>query len=238
MLSLLRTAINPARFGYFKQVLEQKVNFDPKGRALLDVGCGGGFLSEEFARLGFSVTGVDPSEKTLQSAAAHAQQVGLQIQYQKGTGEKIPCPDNHFDVVTCCDVLEHVSDLGTVIREITRVLKPGGVFFYDTINRSPLSWLVMIKLFQDWKTTAILPKNLHVYQMFIKPSELVQQMSAAGLLSQHMAGMEPKINPLQLLRLLVQKNKGQVSFKELGERAQFKVTNHKLIGYMGYAIKP
>jgi 2-polyprenyl-6-hydroxyphenyl methylase/3-demethylubiquinone-9 3-methyltransferase len=148
MIHILRTAINPARFGYFGKIWKER-GLKPSELSLLDVGCGGGFLSEEFAKSGFCVTGVDSSAATLQTAQNHAEQAKLDIKYVNGRAEALPFDDATFDVVTCCDVLEHVSDLDVVVKEIARVLKPGGIFFYDTINRTPLSKFVMIKLFQD-----------------------------------------------------------------------------------------
>src|SRR5690348_5371598 len=114
-LHLLRTAINPARFEYMRRVLVEKLNIDLQGKKTLDVGCGGGILAEEFARLGCAVTGIDPSEPSLATARKHASQSGSQIDYQTGTGESIPFDDESFDIVYCCDVLEHVKNLGRVI---------------------------------------------------------------------------------------------------------------------------
>ena len=237
MLSILRTAINPVRFGYFSDLLDRRLKVRPQGMALLDVGCGGGFLSEEFARIGFDVTGVDPSDATLQTASQHAKIASLKINYLRGSGENLPFHDRHFDVVVCCDVLEHVRDVGRVISEISRVLKPCGTFFYDTINRTPLSRLVMIKLFQDWKPTAILPRNLHVYEMFIRPEELKAHLTKSGLEIKDLMGMEPEINPLAMIWLLLKKNRGMIDFRELGEKARFKQSGNMAVGYMGYAQK-
>ena len=171
-LCMLRTVINPGRFGYFRAVLLEQLKIDPRGKQTLDVGCGGGLLAEEFARLGCCVTGVDPSEPSLVVARDHAQQEGLTIDYRTGFGECLPFADASFDIVYCCDVLEHVKDLEMVISEIARVLKEGGIFFYDTINRTFMSKIVTIKLLQEWKATSVMPPNLHDWNMFIKPREL------------------------------------------------------------------
>src|SRR5713101_4863722 len=120
--AILRTGANPGRFGYFREVLLKKVGVDPVGKKALDVGCGGGLLAEEFARLGCQVTGVDPSEPSLATARKHTQQSGLDITYQVGVGEHLPFADASFDIVICCDVLEHVDDVAQVIQEISRVL--------------------------------------------------------------------------------------------------------------------
>ena len=93
-------------------------------------------LAEQFAELGCQVTGIDPSEPSLTTARKHAELMGLNIAYQVGTGEHIPFADASFDIVTCCDVLEHVNDVTRVLPEISRVLVADGIFFYDTINRT------------------------------------------------------------------------------------------------------
>jgi len=133
--STIRFFVNPVRYGYFERVLTQhgwKNAVD-----ILDVGCG--ILAEEFARGGARVTGIDPAPETITTARVHAAAAGLSIDYRVGAGEHIPLPAAAFDVVACCDVLEHVDDVDRVIAEIARVLRPGGLFFYDTINRTFMS---------------------------------------------------------------------------------------------------
>jgi 2-polyprenyl-6-hydroxyphenyl methylase/3-demethylubiquinone-9 3-methyltransferase len=93
-------------------------------------------MSEAYARHGARVTGVDPSSVSLAVARSHARESRLSIRYEQGRGEAIPLPDASFDLVSCCDVLEHVDDLDAVIRQIARVLRPGGLFFFNTINRT------------------------------------------------------------------------------------------------------
>src|SRR5262245_5027389 len=136
-------ALNPARFGYMRRVLIEELGLDPAGLPVLDIGCGGGLLAEEFARLGCNVTGLDPSEESLAAARTHAAAQGLAIDYHCAPGEALPFGDASFDVVYCCDVLEHVHDLPQVIAETARVLRPGGTYLYDTINRTLRSRLVM-----------------------------------------------------------------------------------------------
>ena len=153
----MTVTFNPARVGYAKRKLLEELEIDPRATAALEVGCGGGFLTEEIARMGFATTGVDPSERSLRVAAEHARDSGLDIRYLTGTGESLPFEDRTFGVVFCCDVLEHVRDLPKVISEISRVLKPGGVFYYDTLNRTWASLLVAIKIGQVWKRWAFMP---------------------------------------------------------------------------------
>src|SRR2546428_792377 len=123
VLHILKTSVNPWRVGYALRVLK-RLGIDPKGKKALEVGCGGGILSEEICKMGFTTTGIDPADESLFTATNHAKAEGLNITYEKGTGEQIPYPANSFDCVFCCDVLEHVNDLPKVISEISRVLKP------------------------------------------------------------------------------------------------------------------
>ena len=113
-MALLRTGINPARFRYMRRILTDELG-DPKGKRCLDVGCGGGLLAEEFAKLGCQVTGVDPSEPSLGTARAHAEREGLEIDYLAALAEDLPFDDDSFDVVYCCDVLEHVDSVERAI---------------------------------------------------------------------------------------------------------------------------
>ena len=204
---------------------------------MLDVGCGGGLLAEEFAGLGCRVTGVDPSTESLQTAREHARVSGLEIDYVDGTGEQLPFPDATFDVVYCCDVLEHVDDLQRMLDESARVLKPGGVYMYDTINRTRRSNLVMIKLFQEWRWTALTEPNLHDWDMFIKPSELVAGLARAGLDNRDVVGIGPARNPLAMLRDMRRRARGDMTFGEFGTRNVMRETRDTSLAYAGHAIK-
>ncbi|HEX7502266.1 MAG TPA: bifunctional 2-polyprenyl-6-hydroxyphenol methylase/3-demethylubiquinol 3-O-methyltransferase UbiG [Acidobacteriota bacterium] len=234
---LMQSSFNPARVGYFKRKLFAELNVDPQGKAALEVGCGGGILCEEIARMGFEVTGIDPAAQALRMAAGHARAVGLRIAYEQGSGEAIPYRDDSFDIVFCCDVLEHVRDVPQVVAEISRVLKPGGVFCYDTLNRTFLSKLVAINIAQVWKRWAFAPPNLHVWEMFIKPKELKSLLGRNNLEWKEHRGLGPNVSALKFLGYLRQRARGALTYKELGERL-FAVESGNLgIIYIGYAIK-
>jgi 2-polyprenyl-6-hydroxyphenyl methylase/3-demethylubiquinone-9 3-methyltransferase len=235
-LHVLR-GLNPARFGYMRRVLLEELKIDPRGRKTLDVGGGGGLLAEEFARLGCEVTGIDPSAKSLEAARSHAKAAGLDIEYRQASGENIPFPDGTFDIVYCCDVLEHVQDLRKVIAEISRVLEPGGVFLYDTINRTFKSKLVMIKLFQEWDWTSLMPPDLHDWRMFIKPGELISVMAENGLESRGLTGLAPSANPLRAIRILRARKQGAISYLEAARRLDLRESRDKSVLYAGYARK-
>ncbi|HEX3556141.1 MAG TPA: bifunctional 2-polyprenyl-6-hydroxyphenol methylase/3-demethylubiquinol 3-O-methyltransferase UbiG [Thermoanaerobaculia bacterium] len=235
-LHVLR-GLNPARFGYMRRVLTEDLGLDPRGRKTLDVGCGGGILAEEFARLGCDVTGVDPSEQSLEAARAHARHEGLAIDYRRAIGEALPFPDASFELAYCCDVLEHVNDLRRVVAEIARVLRPGGLFFYDTINRTFRSKLVMIKLFQEWSWTSFMPPNLHDWRMFIKPEELTAALTGSGLQNQGLTGFKPAASPLRIFRLLRARKRGEISYLEAAQRIDLRESSDKSIVFMGWARK-
>jgi 2-polyprenyl-6-hydroxyphenyl methylase/3-demethylubiquinone-9 3-methyltransferase len=230
-------ALNPARFGYMRRVLTEEFCLTLTALHVLDVGCGGGLLAEEFARLGCAVTGVDPSQKSLTAAREHAAIAGLPITYQRGSGEALPFVADSFDVVYCCDVLEHVDDLGQVIAETARVLKPGGVYLYDTINRTPRSRLVVIKLLQEWQWTALMPPRLHDWNMFIRPTELRHLLEQHGLQPGGLTGLKPRANPLRLVRALRQRKRGVLSYEEAIRRMDLGESSDTSVSYIGYARK-
>ena len=230
--------LNPVRFGYMRRILIDGLGMDLQGKKTLDVGCGGGLLAEEFARVGCVVTGIDPSEKSLESARDHARQVGLAIEYRQGVGEDLPFPDGAFEIVYCCDTLEHLDDLGQVISEISRVLQPGGVFLYDTINRTLESWIVMIKLFQEWDSTSLMPLGLHDWKMFVKPGELLAKLAENGLENQDQTGLKSSANPLRAIRILRARKRGEISYLEAMRRIDLRESRDKSVLYAGYARKP
>lgn len=233
---MLRTSVSPARYNYFRRVLAEQTT-DLSGKTLLDVGCGGGILAEEFSELGLGVTGIDPSTTAIATARRHAQEQGKAIDYYVGAGENLPFADASFDYISCCDVLEHVNDVGRVLSEISRVLKPGGIFLYDTVNRTWLSWLFLIKIAQDWKRWAFMQPNQHIYELFIKPAELSAHMQTVGLINQDTRGMVADYNPLLTLYYLRQRAAGRWTFRQLGKRMKMREGRDTSLCYMGWAMK-
>ena len=128
-------AMVPGRLSWFDTLVEWE------GRDVLDIGCAGGFMAEALARRDARVTGIDPAGEAIGAARRHAAAEGLQIRYDTGVGEDLPYPDKSFDIVVTVDVLEHVQDLGKVLSETFRVLRPGGRFLFDTINRTTVARL-------------------------------------------------------------------------------------------------
>ncbi len=236
-MALLRNAVNPPRFEYFREILLRRFGKAQPSLSVLDVGCGGGLLSERFAALGCTVTGVDCSLPTLGAAREHARSVGLAIRYQQGDAAALPFDAAQFDVICCCDVLEHVDEVDRVVAEIARVMKPGGVFFFDTINRTWRSKLVAIKLAQDWAPTRVVPRNVHVWEKFIRPQELAATLERHGLPVHEFAGLSPKVNPFKALSSLVRLKLGRISFGEMGHTFVLAKSRDLSLSYMGYATR-
>ena len=231
----IRHFINPPRIKYFRRILEEAARL--KGTRALDVGSGGGFLSEELAKLGLDVTGVDPSEESVYIAQEHANRGGLRIAYRVSSGESLPFPDGSFDMVFCCDVLEHVRDLAAVISEISRVLRPGGIFFFDTINRTLMSRIAVIYIMQECRFTAFVKSDMHVWSMFIKPDELKALLTSRGLSLNDLKGITPRLNGFSALMGLHRAAHKRISFRDLAAKMRFSESDDLRCSYMGYAIK-
>jgi 2-polyprenyl-6-hydroxyphenyl methylase/3-demethylubiquinone-9 3-methyltransferase len=164
------------------------------GRQVLDVGCGGGILSDSMARKGATVTGIDLSVKALRVAQLHALEAGTpQVSYREISAEALAAESPaRFDVVTCMEMLEHVPDPASVVRACSQLVKPGGWVFFSTINRNPKSFLFAIVGAEY--LLRMLPKGTHEFAKMIRPSELAAHCRAAGLDLQQTRGME--YNPL------------------------------------------
>jgi 2-polyprenyl-6-hydroxyphenyl methylase/3-demethylubiquinone-9 3-methyltransferase len=241
-LTSLRYCVNPCRYGYFRRVLNHphppaSDRAGACGKKLLDIGCGGGFLSEEFAKEGYEVTGIEPAASSLEAARSHAAGNGLEIDYRVGRGECLPFADATFDVVACCDVLEHVDDPDKVIAEAARTLKPGGVFLFETVNRTARSKLVMIKLWQDWGLAGFTEKNAHVWEKFIKPEELTAMMQTHGLSVAGMKGSVPVHSPWVVLFRLLKVRRGLLHGPAVASAFRMRETDDLGISYMGWAVK-
>jgi 2-polyprenyl-6-hydroxyphenyl methylase/3-demethylubiquinone-9 3-methyltransferase len=235
-LNAIRTALNPARLAYFTATL-RRLGVDAAGKTVVDIGCGGGLFAEELARIGARVIGVDPSKSSLATARSHAAAVGLSIDYRVGAGENLPLEDASVDIACCVDVLEHVNGVDAVIGDTARVLRPGGVYVFDTLNRTRLSRLVMIKLLQEWRLTAWMPPNLHAWEQFITPGELRAMMTRHHLECRDVVGIGPSVKPHRLMRLLWQLRTRRISHGEFGRQVRFVPTKDVRVLFAGYATK-
>ena len=174
--------INPLRLNY----IDQHAHISDK--SVLDVGCGGGILSESMANCGAQVTGIDLAEKSLKIAKLHLLESGVQVDYQciavETLAEQQPAS---FDVVTCMEMLEHVPDPASIIRACAILVKPGGWVFFSTLNRNPKAYLYAI-IGAEY-VLSLLPRGTHDYAKFIKPSELSRHARDAGLTINDIIGM-------------------------------------------------
>ena len=231
-------ALNAARVPYYQRIINEHFQTPLTSLNALEIGSGGGILCEQIAKMGCKTYGIDPSPQSVNTAQQHAKGLGLNIHYQTGKGEELPFQSGTFDIVLCCDVIEHVENPPQVIREASRVLKKNGLFLHETINRTWLSKLIYIKLFQEWKKYAWLPEDFHLYERFIKPRELENMMKQAGLRNIDFAGIEPiDKDPPRILKALKQRAKGEIDFGELAKRFKMKEGKYLSSSYMGYAIK-
>ncbi len=174
--------INPLRLGYIDRLAGLA------GKTVLDVGCGGGILSESMAGLNANVSGIDLSDKALQVAKLHLLESGKQVNYRKASVEELAAEHpGHYDVITCMEMLEHVPDPRSVIAACAKLVKPGGWVFFSTINRNPKSYLFAV-IGAEYVLN-LLPRGTHDYDKFIKPSELAQSCRDAGLSLANITGM-------------------------------------------------
>jgi 2-polyprenyl-6-hydroxyphenyl methylase / 3-demethylubiquinone-9 3-methyltransferase len=240
-LNLLHGSFTPGRLAYFRDVLARRHGAGRAGLAglrVLDIGCGGGFLAEEFAALGCHVTGVDPAAASVAAARAHAAGRGLRIDYRVGSGEELPVPDAAFDVACCCDVLEHVRDPDRVVSETARVLEPGGLYLFDTINRTLASKLLAIKVMQQWPLTRLTDVAIHDWDMFVTPAEMRAILERHGLVPGEVTGLGARANPLAALRGYISARRGRISYGELSRRLDVGQVGSTAVSYMGFATKP
>lgn len=163
------------------------------GKQVLDVGCGGGILSESMAKQGAQVLGVDMGHEPLQVARLHALEQNVKLEYQRITVEELAEQrPASFDVVTCMEMLEHVPDPASIVRACAKLAKPGGKLFFSTINRTKQSWLLMILAAEQ--VLKIVPKGTHDHAKFIRPAELIRCCDSADLLTKQVKGV--RYNPL------------------------------------------
>jgi 2-polyprenyl-6-hydroxyphenyl methylase/3-demethylubiquinone-9 3-methyltransferase len=189
---------NPVRLAYIREKALAHFARDGasrrpfEGLRLLDIGCGGGLLSEPMARLGFAVTGADASEKNIGTAAAHAAEQGLTIDYRATTAEALSAAGERFDMILNMEVVEHVANVPLFMSSCAALLKPGGMMVVATLNRTFKAWALAIvgaEYVLGW-----LPKGTHEWAKFVTPGELRSAVTAGGLAVADLTGVA--YNPL------------------------------------------
>lgn len=184
--------LNPTRLLYIRQQVETHFSLEPrqklpfKGLHLLDIGCGGGLISEPMARLGANVVAVDASDKNIKTASLHAAQNGLEIDFRHTTAEAMAEAGETFDVIVNMEVVEHVADVGLYLRACRTLLKPGGIMLLSTINRTPKAYLFAI--IGAERVLRWLPVGAHDWNKFLKPEELANYVETCGMKSSPATG--------------------------------------------------
>ena len=190
--------LNPVRLGYIRDRAATHWNRDAlsglplEGLSLLDIGCGGGLICEPMARLGAHVTGIDAADRNIATAALHAGNQGLAIDYRQHTAEALAGEGRQYDIVLALEIVEHVADVDLFLRSCGQMVKPGGLLFLSTLNRTAKAWMLAIagaEYVLGW-----LPRGTHDWKKFLKPSEVVNGLRGGGIEAQEIVGVV--YNPL------------------------------------------
>lgn len=190
--------IGPVRLEFVRENLKDHFKLPPRnlkpleGLTILDIGCGGGLISEPLARMGAKVTGIEPKEANIRAAMAHAEPQGLAIDYRVATVEELAAAGETFDAVVCLEVVEHVPDVGAFLKSCAALVRPGGMLVLSTLNRTLKSFALAIvgaEYILRW-----LPVGTHQWDRFITPKELEGHLAAAGMTMRPARGMT--YNPL------------------------------------------
>jgi 2-polyprenyl-6-hydroxyphenyl methylase/3-demethylubiquinone-9 3-methyltransferase len=180
--------MNPVRLRYIRdQACALLDCADLSGLKILDVGCGGGILTEPLARQGAKVTGIDAGAANIAAAKTHAKKMELKIDYRATTAEDLAASGAQFDIVTALEIVEHVTDPAEFLKDCARMVKPGGVMFVSTLNRTVTSFALGIVAAEY--LLRLLPPGTHDWRKFMKPSEIAAPMEKAGMSVQDIAGL-------------------------------------------------
>lgn len=218
--------MTPVRVEYFHQIFIRSWGTEnPQSRRLIDVGCGGGILTEALSRRGYQITGLDISRGALRAGKRHASAHRVKVEYAGGSAYRLGAKTESVDGVVASDLFEHLHDFPGAVSEMARVLKTGGVLAFDTVNRTWLSLLGAIWVVQKW--LELMPPHTHDWKMFITPGELKAVFSRFGLEVREIQGLSPAVHFLRLPFYLWKHRKF----------GPYKLSADLRISYIGYAVK-
>lgn len=218
--------MTPVRLEYFDGAFTRALGAEVRSSGLfVDVGCGGGILTEAMAGRGYRMLGLDVSEGALSAARRHAAAAGARVEYRRGSVYDLGMETGTVDGVIAADLFEHLHDFPRAVSECGRVLKPGGVLAFETVNRTWLSRVGAVWLVQDW--LRLMPPHTHHWRMFISPAELKTVFQGYGLEVGEIRGISPAAGALTLAWRLWKK-------RTFG---RYKISSDLRISYLGYAVK-
>jgi 2-polyprenyl-6-hydroxyphenyl methylase/3-demethylubiquinone-9 3-methyltransferase len=223
------------RMEYLRRVLG-KLSLSAAGSRALVVGSGRGLLARGLAQLGFEVVAADPSSAA--TALALDADDGLGITYLTTPAEELDLPDDFFDLVYCADTLEITERPDAVLVEAARVLRPGGAFVYDTVNRTPVSRLIYLGAFQAFPGTSIMPRGRYAAHRLRRPVELAESLDRAGLSAKDVSGFKPR-NVRSLVRATRGRRRGTLTDDQLPELVDMVLEpeGSPVVTYLGYAVR-
>lgn len=230
-------AFQDVRLRYVKGTMEH-LGLPIAGSRALVVGGGRGVLPRGLARMGFSVVAVDPSKKATEMARASAEHEGLNILHETAPAEELPVAEDTFDVAYYADTFEITSNLGQVIEQAARALRPDGVLFYDTVNRTLLSRLVYLGAFQSFPMTRIMPPGRYAATRLRKPPELAEALARHDLRNEDICDFKPKAAP-SLVKAVRARRRGQITDDQIAPMVDFVLNPHgrPVVTYLGHARK-
>ncbi|CAN5766007.1 bifunctional 2-polyprenyl-6-hydroxyphenol methylase/3-demethylubiquinol 3-O-methyltransferase UbiG [soil metagenome] len=237
-LFAMSALLDGMRFPYFMRVLAQTLHNGPAELTVLDVGCGGGSLSLLFSRAGCDVSGVDVDGAAIECARQQGTAKGFSARFDVASAEALPFAAASFDVVICSEVLEHVDDFEAALSEIYRVLKFGGIFLFSAPNRTVLSYLLLIKIAQDWRLTRVITRIEHRFDKLINANQLLRRLDERGIDVYDIQGVSIPVRAIpDAIHAYFRFKTNRGSLASLASSLQLCVGKTMSLAYIGWGVK-